>query len=202
MKQIILPMFLASGTLALTSCSSTSSTPSPVGEKTTSSSYQEGVPGGIMVETYTLSATVAALDVASRQVTLATPDGRRKTVKCGPEIINFNQIHVGDRVQAMVTSELALALADANAQPMGASHAQVVLAPKGAKPGGILTETQEYIATVTAINLRRREATLRLPDDTTRTFLVRKDVDLSQRRVGEKVAVRVTVAMALSVEKP
>jgi len=70
------------------------------------------------------------------------------------------------------------------------------------KPGGVMTKTQEYTATVTAINLRRREATLRLPDDTTRTFAVRENIDLSKRKVGEKMAVRVTVAVAISVEKP
>ena len=57
-------------------------------------------------------------------------------------------------------------------------------------------------AVATAINQRRREVTLRLPDDTTRTFTVRPDIDLSQRKVGEKVLVRVTVAVKIAVETP
>ena len=76
------------------------------------------------------------------------------------------------------------------------------LAPKGAKPGGVVAETQQYTAKITAINLKKRQATLLFPDNTTRTFTVRKDVDLSQRKVGEEVAFRVTMATAISVKKP
>ena len=65
-----------------------------------------------------------------------------------------------------------------------------------------MAETQQYTATVKALNLKRREASLLFPDGSTRTFAVRKDVDLTQRKVGEQVVIRVTVAVALSVEKP
>ena len=154
------------------------------------------------MEATKLNATVAAVDTTNRTVTLAVKDGRQRIIPCGPEVINFDQIHVGDRVKTTITSELVMALANAGALPVDAGVAQVALAPKGDKPGGVMTETQEYTATVTAINHRRRAVTLRLPDDSTRTFVVRPDVDLSQQKVGEKVAVRVKVAVAISVEKP
>lgn len=201
MKQHIRLASLAVITLALAACSSTTSTP-PLGETTRSTTHTEGVPGGIVVETYRLNATVKAVDTTTRKLTLTTSDGRTKTATCGPEVINFDQIKVGDQVNAMVTAELALAIAGEGELPMDAGVAQVALAPKGDKPGGVMTETQQYTATVTALNLRRREVTLRLPDDTTRTFTVRPDIDLSQRKVGDKVAVRVTVAVAISVETP
>jgi hypothetical protein len=164
--------------------------------------YRKGVPGGIIVETTTLNATVTSIDAANRTVTLAVKDGREKSIKCGPEVINFDQIHIGDHVNATIKSELTIALADAGDLPIGTGVAQVALAPGGDRPGGTMTETQEYIATVVGINLRRREATLRLPDDTTRTFVVRPDVDLSQRKVGEKVSVRVSVVVTIAVQKP
>jgi len=47
-----------------------------------------------------------------------------------------------------------------------------------------VTETWDYIATVAVINLRRREAALRLPEDSTRKFAVHEDADLFQRKVG------------------
>ena len=193
---------LAAAALALTACSSTHSTAPLLGETTRSTIYKEGVPGGIIVETTKLKATVVTLDTTNRTVTIAVKDGRQKIIKCGPEVINFDQIRLGDHVNATITAELTLALANAGALPVDASVAQVALAPGGAKPGGIMTEKQEYTATVTAINVRRHEATLRLPDETFRTFAVRPDIDLSQRKVGEKVAVRVTVAVAISVETP
>ena len=185
--------------LALASCSSNAP---PIGETTSATTYDKGVPGRVVVDTYKLNATVTGIDAANRKVTLVTWDGKQTTVKCGPEIINFDQIHVGDQLKVRATAELAVAMADAAAPPAVSGAGLVALAPKGAKPGGLMAETQEYTATVTAIGLKRHEATLLFPDGTSKTFDVRKDVDLTQRKVGEKVAIRVTVAMALSVEKP
>jgi len=188
--------------MALTSCSSTRHTAEPLGETTRSTVYKEGVPGGVIVETTRLQATVVAIDTTNRAVTIAVADGRQKVIGCGPEVANFNQIRIGDRVNAVIKSELALALAGTDIPNVDASVAKVALAPKGDNPGGVMTQMQEYTATVTAINRHRREVTLRLPDDTTRTFTVRPDIDLSQRKVGQQVAVRVTVAVAISVENP
>ena len=154
------------------------------------------------METHQVTANVTAIDAASRKVTIVGSDGKPETVKCGPDVINFDQIHVGDLVKLTLTAELAVAMADAAAPPSDSGAALVALAPKGTKPGALMAETQQYTATVTALNLKRREAKLLFPDGSTRTFAVRKDVDLTQRKVGEKVVIRVTVAMALSVEKP
>jgi hypothetical protein len=103
-------------------------------------------------------------------------------------------------VNAVIKSELVLALPGAEMPATETSVTAAALPPLGAKPGGVITQVQEYTATVTDINQRRREVTLRLPDDTKRTFTVRPDVDLSQRKAGQQVAVRVAVAVAISVE--
>ncbi len=155
-----------------------------------------------MVETHKLTATVTAIDVSSSKVTLTGRDGKKTTVTCGPEVINFDQIRVGDIVKAMVTEELTVAMASAGSPPGDSAAALVALAPKGAKPGALMAETQEYTATITAINLKRRQVSLLFPDGTTRTFAVRKDIDLTQRQAGEKVAFRVAVSMAVSIRKP
>jgi Cu/Ag efflux protein CusF len=200
MKQTLCLTLFAAVVLTLTSCSTP--TYAPIDEKGQSATFQEGVPGGTVVETYQLTATVTAIDAPARKVTLVTKDGEKTTVKCGPDVINFDQIQVGDNVKARVTAQMTVAMADAANPPTDRGTGLVVLAPKGAKPGGLVAETQQYTATITALNLKRREATLRFPDDSIRTFTVRKDVDLTQRKVGEKVAFWVTATVALSVEKP
>jgi len=183
--------------LALTSCSST-----PKIEPTTTAVYQQGVPGGIVVETYRNSATVTAIDTANRKVTLVTPDGRKETFKAGPEVVNFDQIRIGDQVKATVAEQLVVYMAKDNPPASEGEAALVALAPKGTKPGGLMANTVQVIAKVTAIDVKRRRATLRFPDGTTKTFPVRKDVDLTQRQVGEEVVIRATEALAISVEKP
>ena len=163
--------------------------------------YQEGVPGGVIVNTVDVSARVTAIDKANRKVTLLGPDGDKFTVKVGPEAVNFDQIKKGDLVKATVTEELVIYLDDENA-PSGEGGAGVVaLAPKGAKPGGVAAQTTQIVATVTAIDQSNRTATLRFDDGSSETFPVRPDVDLSKRKVGDRVVFRVTEMIAISVEK-
>ena len=101
-----------------------------------------------------------------------------------------------------VAEELAVYMAKEGATSSDGAAALVALAPKGAKPGGIVASTIQLTAKVTAIDLKHHKATLQFPDGTTRTVAVRNDVDLTKRQVGEEVVIRTTEALALSVEKP
>jgi len=51
--------------LILTGCSATTKV-----DKTTTTAFKEGVPGGVLAQTYQTTATVTAIDPATRQVTL------------------------------------------------------------------------------------------------------------------------------------
>jgi hypothetical protein len=186
--------------VALASCSSTP--PQAKYETSTAATFQEGVPGGVMVETHKLTATVTSLDADKREVTLLSHDGQKTTLKCGPEVTNYDQIRVGDQLKILATEELVAYLAEAGAPPSDGSAAVVALAPKGAKPGGVVATTVQLTAKVTAIDLKKHKATLQFPDGTSRTVAVRKDVDLTKRRVGEEVVLRTTGTLAISVEKP
>ena len=197
-KHVKMPvlMLAVAGTLALSSCSST-----PEGKGEVVAAGQKGVPGGIIVETYQTTAKVTAIDATTRKVTLQMQDGKKTTFKAGPEVVNFPQIQVGDQVKARVTEELAVAMAKPGTQPDNGAAALVALAPVGAKPGGLMAETVQITAKITAINLKGHKATLQFPDGTTHTVAVRKDVDLTQRKVGEEVVIRCTEAIAITVTK-
>jgi hypothetical protein len=186
--------------LTFTSCSSTCSTPAVA--TTSAAAYQQGVPGGVVVETHKLTATVTGIDAANRHVTLRTADGNKTTVKCGPDVINFDQIRVGDQLKVTVVEQLVAYLADAGAPPNDGAATAVLLAPRGAKPGGVIANTVQVTATVKAIDLKHHTATLQFPDSSTRTVAVRPDVDLTQRKVGEAVVIRTTETLAILVEKP
>ena len=183
----------------LTSCSSTPMTPV---EKTSATTFQKGVPGGVVVETRKFTARVTDIDDPNRKVYLVTPDGQTTTVKCGPEVINYDQIHTGDQLKVTVTEELVAYLADAGEPPTEGAATTVALAPKGARPGGVIADTVQVTAKVSAIDLAHHKATLQFPDGSKRTVAVRPDVDLTQRRVGEEVVLRTTGIVAISVEKP
>jgi len=187
---------LPAALFTLTSCSSTSTPPPPVGSGRIT--YTKGVPGGKLVQTVKMTATVTAIDQAKRKATLLASDGKKFTVKVGPEAVNFDQIRVGDHVIADVTEKVVVSLDD-KASPSGQGAATVVAqAPKG----GLAAETTQFTATVIAIDLEKRTATLQFEDGITQTFSVRDDVDLSRRKVGERLVFRVTEMIAIWVEKP
>ena len=164
--------------------------------------YKAGVPGGVVVNTLNLTARVENIDKAARTATLLREDGSRFTVKFGPDAVNFDQVKVGDWVNLTVTEELGVYLNAAGAPQNDELGALVALSPKGGKPGGLAAETEQITGTILAIDPANHTVTLQLEDGSTKTFPVRKDVDLSKRNVGEQVVFRFTKMMAISVEKP
>jgi hypothetical protein len=181
--------------LALTSCSSTR-------EDAGLTAIQPGQPGGVRVETIKETATVTGIDKAARKVTLVTPEGAKTTFTAGPEVANFAQIEVGDQVKATVTEQLVVFVRKPGEPSGDGAAAAVALAPYGAKPRGLLANTVEITAKVKSLDVKRHEATLLFPDGTSKTFKVRKDVDLTKQTVGADVVIRATEAVAISVEKP
>jgi translation elongation factor P/translation initiation factor 5A len=156
----------------------------------------------VTVETYKSSATVTAVDASARTVTVVSPEGAKATFKAGPEVINFDQIHVGDQIKATLTKELVVFLRKPGEPAADGEAAAIALAPKGTKPGIVMANTEEVTAKVTAINLKRHEATLLFPDGKSKIVKVRPDVDLARAKLGEEVVIRTTQAVALKVEKP
>lgn len=161
--------------------------------------FVEGTAGGVYVQTLEITAKVAAIDTASRKVTLISEDGIKQVVKVGPEASNFDRIRVGDQLKATVTEALVVEIGDTDDADGGA--ALVALAPKGSKPGGLIVETVQVSGTITAIDSAKRTATLRFEDGTVKTLPVRSDVDLSKRKVGEKVRFRLTEMVAIKVRQ-
>lgn len=149
---------------------------------------EPGVAGGIRVDTYKETAIVTDIDRDTRKVTLLASDGTKSVVTCGPAVANFAQIEVGDRVKASVTQRLVVFVCKpGEAESGGAAAGMVMLAPFGAKPGGVMANTEETTGTIRALDLQHRRATLWFPDGTVKTFRVRQDVDMTRYCVGDQV---------------
>jgi hypothetical protein len=158
--------------------------------------------GVMIVDTITMSATVAAKDAVKRKLTLQSNDtGEKKTFKATPEMVNFDQVNVGDQVQAVVTEDVAVYIG-AGAPPSAASAGSVMVSPGGTKPAGVVSVTRQVTAVVTAIDAKKHKVTLKLPDGTTKNVKVDKDMDLSAVNIGESVTVVVGEGLAISVTTP
>jgi len=160
-------------------------------------------PGAIVVETISATATVDAVDAAKRKVTLKFADGKTQTLKLGPEVKNFDQIKVGDQVKTTFAESVAVFVRKSDEKPSADEIQTIQVAPKGAKPGVVMTDTFEVTAKVEAIDYTKRTVTLKGPEGNLKTFPVDKSVKKFKNvKVGDEVVVRVTDAMAITVETP
>jgi hypothetical protein len=163
----------------------------------------ETKPGVVFAETTTVHATVEAVDPATREVTLKGPKGKIVTIKAGPEVKNFDQIHVGDVLTARYLESVALVVRKADAGPSANESRTVEVAPKGHKPAARIVETKEVTATVEAIDYAARTVTLRGPEGNARTIKVDPSVKrLNDVKKGDQVVARYTEGLAISVKTP
>ena len=167
----------------------------------TAVSYVPGEAGGVAARVIKGSATVSAIDPATRKITLTTDEGSRATFTAPKEMHNFDQLRVGDKVNATFNEQLVVMVGQ-GLEP-GATHAAAVgRAPKGAKPGAIAAETFQAVGTVKSIDAAKRMATLQFAGGDTATVPIRKDVDLTKYKAGDNVVIRVTQQLTVLVERP
>jgi len=158
--------------------------------------------GAMVVESAEVTATVEAVDPTTRVVTLKMKDGRTEKVKCGPDVVNFDQIKVGDKVKAKYVESIAVSIAK-GAQPGAGAASTVMLAPKGAKPGGVEVNTITATAKVDSVHTTRKTVTLDMPDGTKKTLKIGPNgPDLKNLKKGDDVTVTYTEAFGIKVQKP
>ena len=163
---------------------------------------KEGKPGGVIVDVTKLTGTVKAVDMDKRTVTVEGSGGRTVVVDA-KNARNLEQVKVGDKVNLQYIESTALFVRKADAAPSAIESQEVTLAPKGEKPGGVVTKTIELSGNVEAIDTEKRTIALKGPAGNVRTFKVGPDAkNLGQIKKGDQVVLRFTEAIALSVVKP
>jgi hypothetical protein len=159
-------------------------------------------PGGVIVESSTITATVQEIDKANRMVTLKMSDGTIKPVKLSDEVKNFDQIEVGDKVVADYIASFAVDVQKGESGPGASTSSAIQAAPKGAKPGLVAIDTTTVVAVVENIDYTKRTITIRTTEGT-ETIPVSEDVKrFSEVKKGDNVTVTETEAFAISVKKP
>src|SRR5512142_2782675 len=97
---------------------------------------QPGAAG--IAQTVDFSAAITAIDKASRTITLKGPKGDEVKVVAGPEVKNFDQLKVGDTVQARYLESLVLELKKGGGLPVAKTEQTGAASAKpGEKPAAI-----------------------------------------------------------------
>lgn len=159
--------------------------------------------GAAVVDVVKMTATVERVDVATRMVTLKGPKGNLVTFKAGEAVKNLDQVKAGDKVVARYLESVAVFVRKSGEPPSAGELDAVGVAPKGAKPGVVMVQTDEVTAKVQAVDAKKRSITLMGPEGKTKTFKVDPSVKrLNEVKKGDDITLRVTQALAIDVVKP
>jgi hypothetical protein len=90
-----------------------------------------GFGGETFITSTTTTSTVVSIDAVTRTLQLKQSNGKTTAYKAGPEVANFDQIKIGDLVQATVAEELAVDVAPANASLSTSNKMALVRSPNG-----------------------------------------------------------------------
>ncbi|UCG67221.1 MAG: hypothetical protein JSW12_09645 [Deltaproteobacteria bacterium] len=148
----------------------------------------------------TITATVEALDLASRMVTLKGPEGNTITFRADDRVKNLPQVKVGDQVLAEYYESVAIQVMKPGEVQAGTAGAAATAKP-GEKPGMVAAGETTITASIEAIDREMSSVTLKGPEGNVETVKVRDPKNLKNVKVGDQVVITYTVAVAISVEE-
>lgn len=159
-------------------------------------------PGAMVVDVVKLTGIVKTIDREKKMVTVEGSGGRTVVIDA-TNARNLDQLKVGDRVNLTYAEEVALFVRKSDEPPSVSESQDVELAPKGEKPGGVITKTIEVTGNVESIDTNNRTIALKGPAGNVRTYKVGPEAKrFNEIKRGDQVVLRVTQAVALSVGNP
>ena len=149
----------------------------------------------------TASATVTAIDMTTREVTLQRASGSTFTVVAGPDVRNLPQIRVGDTVNVDFYEALAIELkkGGTGAPASRSETATRSRAEPGERPRGVATRETVIVADVIAVNAAGQTVSLRGPGGRVVDLTVRDPEQFKRIAVGDQVEASYTEAAAVSI---
>lgn len=142
--------------------------------------------------------TIEAIDSSARLVTLKDAKGEMETIYCGPEVERFDALKVGDTVTFRYYESVVYAIQKPGSTP-AAGGTGIVRTP-GQKPGGTISQQMTATVTVNAIDTKVPSVTITTEDGRKMSFKVENPKNLEGVKVGDKVEITYTQALAISVK--
>ncbi|HEY4645441.1 MAG TPA: hypothetical protein VIH25_04075 [Steroidobacteraceae bacterium] len=151
-----------------------------------------------------VTATVEAIDLANRLVTIRGPEGNAATLEVGPEVRNLPQVKVGDEVVVSYYAAMAAEFKKPGEgvkgvrEDVGAARAE-----PGERPGGIVGRQVKATVIIESVDAKSNSVSFTGPYGMLRTIAV-QDPDaqafIKKLKKGDEVELTYTEAVAISVE--
>jgi hypothetical protein len=158
-------------------------------------------PGKVgLAETVKLTATISAIDQATRAVTLKGPQGKEVTLTAGEQVKNFAQLKVGDQVNIEYVEALTIELKKGSTAPVSRTEqAGAAGAKPGERPAGMGGRQVTVVAEVVGLDPKTQVVTLRGPQRTV-DLKVKDPAQFKLIAMGDRVEATYTEAVAVVVE--
>ena len=164
-------------------------------------SKEQALPSVEKSNTVTATATVKAVDLKTRKVTLVSEDGKPYTFVASNQVRNLDKVKVGDTVNVVYTESLAVTVKRSDGSvPQAAAAAQIERAAPGEQPHGTATSVVTVSATIVAIDRSTNRVTLVGPEGNYRVLQVQDPKNLEGVQVGDMVYATYTESVGISVE--
>ena len=166
-----------------------------------SGTAMDSQPGRVgIAQAVDVTATISALDAAKREITLKGPDGKDVTMVAGPEVKNFSQLKVGDKVDIQYVEALVLELKKGGGLPVARTEKESMTSAKpGETPAAKGARKVTVVGDVIALDAATQTVTLKGPQRTANLKVRdKKQFDLISK--GDQIEATYTEALAVAVK--
>ena len=198
MKQRIVAVLGALSLLAMAGCAST---PDKTPVKEEKAATQPAEPAMAFREKVSATATVKAINLETRQVTLQGKKGKPFTITVSEAVTNLPQVKVGDQVVVTYYEALMVQLTGTSGSgitrrtdTLGAGRSE-----PGQAPSGTVRDTVKITANILSVNQKTRKVIIQGPKKAI-TVTVPKDMDISKFKAGQQIEAEYMQELAISVE--
>jgi len=148
-----------------------------------------------------VSATVEAVDPATRSVTLKGPKGDLHTIVAGDEVRNFDQIKVGDKVTVKYLESLTIELKKDGKAVVGRTEkSDLQRAAAGQKPGGIAQHEVTVVADVVGVDMKKKTVSVKNDKGEVVDLHVQDPEQIKLVKKGDQIQATYTEAVAIAME--
>lgn len=149
-----------------------------------------------------VTATVAAVDMKNRIVTLVGPEGNTFSVLADDRVKNLAQVKVGDELVVEYYESVALDFQKGDGIRMATSFDTSAAAKAGQKPGAAALQTVTLVSNVWAVNAVKSTVLVRGPYGHFSEVKLKDPAMLAGVKVGDQMKITYTQAVAIGITKP
>jgi Cu/Ag efflux protein CusF len=151
-------------------------------------------------QTTHVTATITAIDAASREVTVKGPGENEVTLVAGPDVRNFAQLKVGDKVDVQYVEAVLVELHKGGGLPVArVEESAKVGAEQGATPAGVVGRQITVVGDVVSTDAATQRVTLRGPARTI-DVAIRDSEQFKRIAKGDQIEATYLEGVALDVQ--